>query len=34
MKRSANKFIENKKFNVMTEKEIINSNFELLTNFL
>ena len=33
LKKSANKFIESKKFNIMGIKEIINSNFDLLTNF-
>ena len=33
LKKSVNKFIDNKKFNVMIEKEIINSNLYLLTNF-
>ena len=33
-KKSANKFIENKKFNIMRKKEIINSIFDLLTNRL
>jgi len=31
--KSANKFIENKKFNIMMKKEIINSDGDLLTNF-
>ena len=33
-KKSANKFLENKKFNIMMEKEIINYNIDLLINFL
>ena len=33
LKKSANKFKENKKFNIMMKKEISNSNFDLLANF-
>ena len=33
LKKSTNKFIENKKFNIMMKKEILNSNFDLSTNF-
>ena len=32
-KKSANKFIENKKFNMMIKNEIIDSNIDLLINF-
>ena len=32
LKKSANKFIKNKKFNKMMKKKIIDSNIDLLTN--